>query len=127
MFKELIWVKKNSLSKTFCNNVIEKFEDEPKKRPGKIGGVPPDYNGRVDKSVKDTTDLLITKVSGWEEEDGIFYKALQEGLKEYQSYLSNIHINCSPNYMYNMRDAGYKLQKYEPDGFYDWHNDWSMK
>ena len=78
MFKELIWVKKNSLSKTFCNNVIEKFEDEQKKRPGKIGGVPPDYNGRVDKSVKDTTDLLITKVSGWEEEDGIFYKALQE-------------------------------------------------
>ena len=122
MFKELIWVKKNSLTKPFCDKVIEKFEWEPRKGDGVVGSNAP----RVDKSMKDTTDINITNVSGWEEEDKIFFEALQEGLDEYDSYLKNIHYRCVPNPQYRMKDAGYKLQKYEPNGFYDWHNDWCL-
>ena len=84
MFKELIWVKKNSLPKTFCDKVIEKFEKEPRKHDGVVGSNSP----RVDKSMKDTTDINITNISGWEEEDKIFYKALQD------AYLSNPELNA---------------------------------
>ena len=122
MFKELIWVKKNSLSKTFCDKVIEKFENESRKSDGRIGG----NNPRVDKSVKDTTDLHITNTSGWEDEDQIFYNALQEGMKGYESHLRNIHPKCIPQPGYPIQDTGYKIQKYEPDGFYDWHTDMSI-
>lgn len=122
MFKELIWVKKNSLTTPFCDNVIKKFDNEPRKHDGCVGSNGP----RVDKSIKDTKDFNITNVSGWVEEDKIFYKALQEGLDEYNLYLTNLHHRCIPSPNYTMRDAGYKLQKYEPDGFYDWHNDWCI-
>ncbi len=122
MFKELIWVKKHSLTKTFCDSVIEKFENEPRKTAGVIGSDCP----RVDKSIKDTTDITITNISGWEKEDQTFFKALSEGLKEYQEYLQTIHHHCIPNPNYTMKDAGYKLQKYEPNGFYNWHNDWCI-
>jgi len=122
VFKELIWIKENSLSKDFCNHVIKKFETEPNKQPGRISGEAP----KVDKTVKDTTDFGLTNNINWVEEDKIFFDALEIGLKEYTGYTSSININLCPNSTYQMQDTGYKIQKYEPNGFYNWHNDWCM-
>ena len=52
MFKELIYIKKNSLTPKFCKDVINKFEVEPQRKAGMVGGNAP----RIDKSVKDTID-----------------------------------------------------------------------
>ena len=35
-------------------------------------------------------------------------------------------MNCMPNPDYKAIDTGYKIQKYEPSGFYKWHNDWVL-
>ena len=69
MHKDLIYTIENSLSKVFCKHVINKFEAEPNKQPGRVSGNAP----RVDKSVKDTTDFGVTTSSNWIEEDKIFF------------------------------------------------------
>ena len=122
MHKDLIYTIENSLSKVFCKHVIDKFEAEPNKQPGRISG----ENPKVDKTVKDTTDFGVTTSSNWVEEDKIFFDALQIGLKKYTGHISNINKNLCPNSTYQMQDTGYKIQKYEPNGFYSWHNDWCM-
>jgi len=122
MFEKLIYVYKNSLSESFCNEVIEKFDRDPRKSDGIVN----QNNPTVNKDVKDTKDLNITGLLDWVGEDQIFFNALTVGLENYKSYLESIHIKCHPKYDYDMEDGGYKIQKYEPFGLYDWHNDWNM-
>lgn len=119
--QDYIWTKENSLEESFCKSVIEKFDNEKDKYEGRLG-----TNLRLDRNVKYTHDYSLNGSKHWEEEDHVFYEALQEGLMEYHTYLRNIHRNCLPPLDYKKRDTGYKLQRYEPGGFYDWHNDWCM-
>ena len=125
MFKELIWVKENSLSEDFCNQVINKFETDPHRKVGEVD----QNNPRVDKSLKVTIDTPITGNIAWREEDEVLYKALGKGLYDYEIYLEKISSgkwNLHPSDGYQVKDTGYKVQKYEPNGFYNWHHDWCM-
>ena len=72
MFKELIWVKDNSLSESFCNRMIEKFDVDPYRVKGKVD----QNNPRVDKSLKITMDMGVTTNPTWQEEDKVLFKAL---------------------------------------------------
>ena len=65
MFKELIWVKNNSLSESFCNHLIERFEVDPLRDEGKVD----QNNPRVDRSLKVTMDTGITRTPAYAEED----------------------------------------------------------
>ena len=118
---DYIWVKENSLTRYFCNKVIKKFDEEDGKYDGLIGA-----DRRVDKSIKCTKDFILSRDDNWKKEDAVFCKALQEGIHEYNGYLKSIHHNNIPYTYKTVRDMGYKLQRYEPNGFYDWHNDWVM-
>jgi len=129
MFEELIWVKEQSLSQDFCNQVIEKFEKDPYREAGKVNQNQP----RIDKSVKLTIDTGVSNNTAWAKEDKILYNALSLALTEYSNYLEEIAKKTSedsyklhPASGYKIRDTGYKVQKYEPNGYYHWHHDWSM-
>ena len=70
--KDFIYVIDKSLTKTFCKNVIKKFNDDSRKRDGVVG-----YEAtRIDKNAKNTKDLNISISTGWENEDKIFYSSL---------------------------------------------------
>ena len=66
LIKDFIFVKDNSLPKSFCDEVIKKFDEDPRQRDGIIGK---DTNQRVDKSLKDTKDIHIST----REEDKVFF------------------------------------------------------
>ena len=119
---DFIWIKENALTESFCNHVIEKFNVEPDVYPGHIGVR--HINNRIDKSIKDTTDFVLSNNPRWIEEDSIFLKSLTEGLDGYLEHLND--IKCMPNPTFKINDTGYKLQKYKPGGKYIWHHDWSM-
>ena len=121
LLSDYIWVKENSLTRYFCNKVIKKFDNESKKYDGLIGS-----DGRVDRNVKVTKDFVLTRDPNWQKEDAVFCQALKKGLHEYSTYLKNIHPLNVPYTYEHVTDQGYKLQRYEPNGFYDWHNDWIM-
>ena len=122
--KDFIWTKDDSLTKDFCQHVIDKFDNDDRKKPGVIGK----EDQRVDKKVKDTVDLNISHVDGWKTEDVIFFTALGKALEEYNDYLMDLNPGiCSwPNQKFLKSDTGYKVQMYEPTAQYTWHHDWSM-
>ena len=125
MFKELIWVKEKSLSEDFCNQVIDKFETDPYRKAGEVD----QNNPRVDKNLKITIDTTITHRIAWRDEDEVLYKALGKALYEYEIHLQNTSKgkwNLHPSDGYQVKDTGYMVQKYEPNGFYNWHHDWCM-
>jgi len=71
--RDFIYIKDNSLSKSFCKDVIEKFDNDPRQRDGVLGV----NHKHVDKSVKDTKDIHISTSDGWEKEDTIFFESLK--------------------------------------------------
>ena len=79
LIKDFIFVKDNSLPKSFCDEVIKKFDNDPRQRDGVLGS---DHK-HVDKSVKDTKDIHISTTTGWEKEDKVFFESLKLGLEEY--------------------------------------------
>ena len=90
LIKDFIYVKENSLSKSFCNEVIEKFDNDSRQRDGVLGI----NHKHVDKSIKDTKDLHISTTDGWEKEDIIFFEFLKIRLSEYNEYLVNLNDCC---------------------------------
>ena len=130
MFKELIWVKENSLTEDFCSQVIKKYETDPLIKPGKVD----ENNPRIDKNLKVTTNNAITGNIAWREEDQVLYKALGTALYEYETHLRDISLQrmekdgwkLHPAHNYQVKDTGYKVQKYESNGYYHWHHDWCM-
>ena len=106
MFEKLIYVSKNSLSESFCNEVIEKFDRDPRKRDGIVN----QNNPTVKKEVKDTKDLTISGLLDWVDEDKVFFDALKIGLENYTSHLKSIHIKCCPKSDYKIEDGGYKIK-----------------
>ena len=125
MFRKLIWVKEESLSEDFCNQIINKFETDPYRKAGEVD----QNNPRVDKNLKITIDTTITHRIAWREEDEVLYKALGKALYEYEIHLqktSKGKWNLHPSDGYQVKDTGYMVQKYESNGFYNWHHDWCM-
>ena len=119
---DFIWIKDKSLSKSFCKEIIEKYEKSKDKHEGLVG------NGRIDKSLKRTRDLSISSFTEeWQEEDDILYHTLKRDLSEYHNVCKSIDSRLEvSNINYNFNDTGYQIQRYEPGGFYEWHHDWTM-
>ena len=56
LIKDFIFVKDNSLPKSFCDEVIKKFDNDPRQRDVVLVS---DHN-HVYKSVNDTYDIIIS-------------------------------------------------------------------
>jgi len=115
-----IWQKDEALSQEFCDSLIEKFDKDPDKYDGHIG------EGVLNQRIKQTKDLGISSRDNWKEEDDILYESLRSSMEEYNTHIKSLHPDTGLNSVYQFKDTGYQIQRYEPGGFYDWHNDWTM-
>lgn len=116
-FGDLIFVKKNTLTKEFCNTLIDKFNSCESKHQGRVAG-------GIDTTVKRSIDLNITTSDKKElflYEDGILNQSLNESTKEYIGYLNALLLDNF--YVRELEDTGYQIQRTEPNGFYKWHSD----
>jgi len=117
-----IWTKDNSLDTTFCKYLIEKFQRDNRKSAGVVGA------GIIDPKIKQSTDLNISGIDDWEEEDRKLTTILYKDLDEYLKYLKS--MNCG-EYMRpfprreSPLDDGHQIQETLPGGFFDWHNDFN--
>jgi hypothetical protein len=121
----LIWIKKNELSSDFCNNTINKFEDDPRKIQGLIGD-----KKLVNEEFKKSTDLPISKCEDWKNEDEVFFRSITECLPEYYEdcnqygpYFPHAFIGVSGIQDINSSDSGYQIQRTYPGEYYHWHHD----
>lgn len=116
----LIWTNQNTLSSDFCQHVIEKFEQDERKGPGLVGTL------GVQTNLKRSTDLNISNLLEWREEDRVFFNCLNEQLKNYEQHYNRVPGQVYyPNLglEYEMIDSGYQIQRTLPGEFYAWHSD----
>lgn len=118
----LIWEYRDSLTKTFCQHVIDKFEKDPRKCVGVVD------NSEVKESIKKSTDLGISGYPEWKKEDIIFYNSLQHGYDRYLDYINTLNPLfsefCKFYYLDTKTvDSGYQIQKTKPGEYYNWHTD----
>lgn len=115
-FKNFIWTAQNSLSKEFCARCIEKFDIDENCYQGITGD-----GLRLD--IKRSTDLCISDLDYWKDEDAVFFESLNIEVKKYLSQIPEAFSLGSVSD--GFKDTGYQIQKTEPGGFYKWHNDFS--
>lgn len=115
-FSDFIYVADGALEPEFCKNVIEKFEKDDDKTPGTLG-----RERRVDTSAKDSTDLWISNLSRWKEEDEVFFNSLK---KHHKLYLENgTWTDTGVPVIGDLSDSGYQIQRTRPGSGYVWHHD----
>ena len=115
---DFVYTRKNQLSKSFCKNLIDKFEKDDRKKQGIVGG-----GLRTD--IKRSTDLSITHSSGYEEEDKIFYDNLNKNILNYEKTRGKIYHKfiLEETTTQKVEDSGYQIQRTKPGEYYVWHHD----
>ena len=110
-----IYTIKNSLSKSVCNEIIERFEKEDKKSAGIT------YSGK-DTNIKDTTDFhLSVNPENWKDIDKVLSNELGKAL---ELYFAHINKDIPLLICNSVKDLGFQIQKYEKGvGKYIFHND----
>jgi hypothetical protein len=118
MKPNFIWEKKKSLDSDICNEVIQRFEDDNRKKAGSFN------IGDVNPNIKDSTDLFITDLKDWNDIDEKFNESLQVGLSEYIDYLYKINPKLTPFVTRGVIDSGFQIQKTVANSVgYVWHDD----
>jgi Rps23 Pro-64 3,4-dihydroxylase Tpa1-like proline 4-hydroxylase len=106
-----IFERPNALPPSFCDEVIGRFEAHPEHQSeGRIGQVQ-----TKDRSVKVTTDLVVSNKEEWEDVDQMFFRSLAAALREFRETF--------PYFKGPFKDMGYQVQRYRPGEFYHWHID----
>ena len=115
-FDALIKEYPNALSPEFCRDCIRRFNQDTRQYKGTVGA-------GLRLRTKQSTDLHISRLPGWEDVDKEFFNNLQPRLKSYTEEFDNSFRLGSVNDW--LSDTGYQIQRTEPGGFYDWHSDFS--
>ena len=112
---DFIYIQKDALPRSFCNNVIQKFELDDRKRQGQVGS-------GVRLEIKRSCDLSITGKEDWVSYDEAFFKSLNNALKEYLRFIPEEYIQFKALGRFE-DDTGYQIQKTQPGDYYIWHHD----
>jgi hypothetical protein len=100
-----------ALPPAFCDEVIDRFEAHPEHQyEGRIGQV-----RTKDRSVKATTDLVVSNKDDWKDVDQMFFRSMAAALREFRETF--------PYFKGPFKDMGYQVQRYRPGEFYHWHID----
>ena len=101
----------NSLSKQFCTDVIQRFENANDEHyEGRIGQLA-DKNSNIKKS----TDLVISGKEHWKDVDRALFRSLGLAIREFRE--------AYPFFKGPFKDMGYGLQRTKPGEHYHWHID----
>jgi hypothetical protein len=125
---EYIHEERNVLSKTFCRELIDKFESDSRKKKGTSTS-----NGvvnHVDK-LKKCTDLEICRYDDWMVECKRIDKAFHTAFRNYQNNLKlNVFGEDKANivdYIFNNPNtikSGFLMGRYGVGGHFNWHIDY---
>ena len=123
-FEDYIYTNHHALSADVCEEIINRFEKDNRKtdeyvlrRGEKV----------VDKTLKDSKDLYITNLEGWNDIDEVLSKSVGENVQNYIDHCAEGFATLdpipSPFEGDNFRDVGYNIKSYEPGAYFNWHND----
>ena len=122
-YTQLIYTEKNTLPIEFCDNIIDKFEKDDRKRAGKVRA-----DMVVNQTIKQSLDLLCSTYPEYDEETEVFNESLQEGLIKYAEVLYEGQVSkwaepLTKGALVGTSHEGYQLQRTQPGKGYTWHDD----
>jgi|TARA_B110000240_G_scaffold127504_1_gene141801 hypothetical protein len=123
---EYIHEERNVLPKTFCRELIEKFESDSRRGPGKL------KSGVIDHMLKKYTDLSIELITGW----GVETNRLKEVFNTaFTKYLNNLKLNIFGEEKASIVDqifinpytirSGFQMKRHGVDELFKWHIDYA--
>ena len=122
---EYIYEAHNMLPKTFCQEMIEKFESDSRRRQGETQG------GAIDHTLKKCTDLSIEHITGWGVESKHLDDAFNTAFIDYQNYLKlnvfgedKAHIVDQLFVGKNVVRSDFQIGRYGVGGYFKWHVDY---
>lgn len=119
---EYIYEAHDVVPTELCQEIIEKFENDPGKFIGKIG------EGVVNQNIKRSMDLWMHDDIDWKPLNDILERYLVLSMYTYFNYLRREIFNGNDfivrqMFSENIDVSGFQLQKYSTDDFFDWHVD----
>lgn len=106
-----IFQRPMALPPAFCDEVVDRFEAHPEQQhEGRIGQIQ-----AKDRSIKVSTDLVVSNKEDWKDVDEMFFRSLAAALREFRESF--------PYFKGPFKDMGYQVQRYRPGEFYHWHID----
>ena len=116
MDDRFIWIDETSLDVDLCQHLIQKYELESfKSLATTIGGY---------SNILQATEVNITSLDSWKEEDDKLFKTLNKSLDQYRVFLKEeLMIDFTADMLV---DSGYKIKRYNGDDgdHFDWHQDY---
>ena len=114
-FDDLIYEKRNALTPTFCQEIIQRFRHDERKSQGIT------TSGEINLDVKKSMDLGISNLDEWEPTDAVLFTSLAEHLENYAKKI--FHIIEQDLWTNEIKDSGYNVKRYRPGDYYNWHVD----
>lgn len=120
---EYIYEARDIVPRTLCEEMIEKFENDPDKSIGVTGG------GRVNEAYKKTTDLVIYTKPDWKSINDQVEHHLFSGIKKYIEHLfvnafhGDDHHIIARTFGANIDMTSFILQRYKVGDHFRWHVD----
>jgi len=106
-----VFEKANALEKSFCDEIITRFEqDEEGQYKGRIGQL-----ADKDDSIKKSTDLVVSGKDHWKDIDKALFQSLGKAILEFRE--------TYPFFKGPFKDMGYGVQRTQAGEHYHWHID----
>ena len=122
---DYIHEKRYMLPKKICEAMIEKFDSDPRKRPGKL------QNGNVDTTFKKCTDLVIDHITDWGVESKRLHDAFITAFIDYKNYLKTEIFGRDKAYIVDILFGGesvgrnhFIMGRYGVGDYFNWHIDY---
>ena len=137
---EFVYEAEDAFPPEFCDFVIDKYEKSPHKSPGEVlKNINTGGKGRINDSIKKTIDIPTTIVFDDPEWREIISKVQETCLNHTQLYYEKIRdenvdlsskdseyiLNCLMSRIFFKTITFPQVQKYEPGGYFKWHDDYS--
>jgi len=120
---EYIYEARDVVPKELCQQIIEKFENDPDKLHGQVGV----DEKVVDEDVKKTMDLYISNKPEWDSIYDQLERILATGIYRYFDFLFQgpfAEVDCFIRNTFNDVDmTGLQIQRYKVGDFFKWHVD----
>ena len=100
-----------ALPPAICAEMIRRFEANPDQQYlGRIG-----QDAHSDRSIKKSTDLVVSNKADWKDVDGFLFKSLALAMREFRERY--------PYFKGPFKDSGYAIQRTNVGEHYHWHID----
>jgi len=118
---EYVYEVSNVIPKSLCDEIIEKFENDPDKRPGLT-------SAGLDEKIKKTTDLIIYNEPEWKVINDKLERYLFTAITEYFEYLIKDVYDGDDNIIVGLFGNGiditnFQMQRYTVGDYFTLHVD----